>query len=125
MKNSKVLKEIFLNFILTLFISLFSFLINRYFAFYLGVQNLGLMKLFTQLLAYLNLAEIGLASASTYALYKPLAEKNYKQISIVINTITSLYNKIFLFILLVGLLLNPIIPFFIKDKIVDKNIYLY
>ena len=97
MKNSKVLKEIFLNFILTLFISLFSFLINRYFAFYLGVQNLGLMKLFTQLLAYLNLAEIGLASASTYALYKPLAEKNYKQISIVINTITSLYNKIFLF----------------------------
>ena len=125
MKSSKVLKEIFLNFILTLFISLFSFLINRYFAFYLGVQNLGLMKLFTQLLAYLNLAEIGLASASTYALYKPLLEKNHGQISIVINTITSLYNKIFLFILFVGLLLNPIIPFFIKDKIVDKNIYLY
>ena len=89
------------------------------------MQNLGLMKLFTQLLAYLNLAEIGLASASTYALYKPLAEKNYKQISIVINTITSLYNKIFLFILMVGLFLNPIIPFFIKDKIIDKNIYLY
>ena len=101
------------------------FLTNRYFAFYLGVQNLGLMKLFTQLLAYLNLAEIGLASASTYALYKPLAEKNYKQVSVVINTITSLYNKIFLFILLVGFLLNPIIPFFIKDKIIDKNIYLY
>ena len=54
-----------------------------------------------------------------------MAEKNYKQISIVINTITSLYNKIFLFILIVGLLLNPIIPFFIKDKIIDKNIYLY
>ena len=121
----KLIKEIFLNLILTFFISLFSFLINKYFAFYLGVKNLGLMKLFTQLLAYLNLAEIGLASASTYALYKPLAEKNYKQISIVINTITSLYNKIFLFILLVGLLLNPIIPFFIKDKMVDKNIYLY
>lgn len=118
-------KEIFLNLVITFLISLLSFLINRYFAFYLGVQNLGLMKLFTQLLAYLNLAEIGLASASTYALYKPLAEKNYKQISVVINTITSLYNKIFLFILLAGLLLNPIIPFFIKDKIIDKNIYLY
>lgn len=118
-------KEIILNFFITFLISLFSFLINRYFVFYLGVQNLGLMKLFTQLLAYLNLAEIGLASASTYALYKPLAEKNYKQISIVINTITSLYNKIFLFILIIGLLLNPIIPFFIKDKIIDKSIYLY
>ncbi len=125
MLNKKFFKEIFLNLIITIGISITLFLVNRYFAFYLGVQNLGLMKLFTQLLAYLNLAEIGLASASTYALYKPLAEKNYKQISIVINTITSLYNKIFLFILLVGLLLNPIIPFFIKDKIIDKNIYLY
>lgn len=124
MKNN-ILYEINLNFGITLLISLSAFLINRYFAFYLGVQNLGLMKLFTQLLAYLNLAEIGLASASTYALYKPLAEKNYKQISIVINTITSLYNKIFLFILVIGLLLNPIVPFFIKDKIIDKNIYLY
>ena len=121
----KISKEIFLNFIITFSISIFSFFINKYFIFYLGIESLGLMKLFTQLLAYLNLAEIGLASASTYALYKPLAEKNYKQISIVINTITLLYNKIFLFILLVGILLNPIIPFFIKDEIVDKNIYLY
>ena len=125
MTNFKFFKEIVLNLTITIGISITLFLVNRYFAFYLGVQNLGLMKLFTQLLAYLNLAEIGLASASTYALYKPLAEKNYKQISIVINTITSLYNKIFLFILMVGLFLNPIIPFFIKDKIIDKNIYLY
>ncbi len=117
--------SIFLNLIITVWISITLFLVNRYFAFYLGVPNLGLMKLFTQLLAYLNLAEIGLASASTYALYKPLAEKNYKQISIVINTITSLYNKIFLFILMIGLFLNPIIPFFIKDKIIDRSIYLY
>ena len=123
--RNKFLYEISVNFIITLLISLLSFFINKYFIFCLGMQNLGLMKLFTQLLAYLNLAEIGLASASTYALYKPLAEKNYKQISIVINTITLLYNKIFLFILMVGLLLNPIIPFFIKNKIIDKNIYLY
>lgn len=125
MKKTVFFKEIVLNLTITIGISITLFLVNRYFAFYLGVQNLGLMKLFTQLLAYLNLAEIGLASASTYALYKPLTEKNYKQISIVINTITSLYNRIFLFILLVGLFLNPVIPFFIKDKIVDKNIYLY
>ncbi len=125
MIKNKFLKEIFINFSITICNGIILFLVNRYFAFYLGIQNLGLMKLFTQLLAYLNLAEIGLASASTYALYKPLVEKNHKQISVVINTITLLYNKIFLFILLIGLLLNPIIPFFIKDKMVDKNIYLY
>lgn len=118
-------KVIFLNFILTFFTSFLSFLINKYFAIYLGIENLGLMKLFTQLLAYLNVVEIGLLTASAYALYKPLSEKNSTQISIVINTIASLYNKIFLFVLIVGLLLNPIIPFFIKDQIVKKSIYLY
>lgn len=123
MKN--IIKDVLINFIITILTSLGSILINKYFTIYLGMQNLGLMKLFTQLLSYLNLAEIGLASASTYALYKPLSEKNYKQISIIINTITILYNKIFLFILIIGLLLNPIIPFFIKDKIINNNIYLY
>ncbi len=124
MKN-KIFKEISLNLIITFLISFLSFVLNKYFVFYLGIENLGLMKLFSQLLAYLNLAEIGLASASTYALYKPLAKKDYKQISIVINTMSSLYKNIFLFILIVGLLLNPIIPFFIKDKIMNKIIYLY
>ena len=118
-------KIILINFIITFLISFLSFISNKYFVFYLGIENLGLMKLFSQLLAYLNLAEIGLASASTYALYKPLAKKDYKQISIVINTMSSLYKNIFLFILIVGLLLNPIIPFFIKDKIMNKIIYLY
>ena len=125
MKNEKLKYSIILNFIITMLIGFLTFIVNKYFNIYIGIEKLGLMKLFTQLLVYLNLAEIGLASASTYALYKPLAEKNYKQISIVINTITSLYNKIFLFILVIGLLLNPIVPFFIKDKIIDKNIYLY
>lgn len=124
MKN-KIFKEISLNLIITFLISFLSFVSNKYFVFYLGIENLGLMKLFAQLLAYLNLAEIGLASASTYALYKPLAKKDYKQISIVINTMSSLYKNIFLFILIVGLLLNPIIPFFIKDKMINKIVYLY
>lgn len=118
-------KDLIINLIITLGTSLSLFLVNKYFALYLGAQNLGLMKLFTQLLAYLNLAEMGLASASAYAFYKPLADKNYEKISIVLNTVKSLYNKIFIFIMIVGLALNPIIPFFIKDHMVDKTLYLY
>lgn len=118
-------KDIIINLIITIGISLTLFLVNKYFALYLGAQNLGLMKLFSQMLAYLNLAEMGLASASAYAFYKPLADKNYEKISIVLNTVKSLYNKIFIFIMIVGLALNPIIPFFIKDHIVDRTLYLY
>lgn len=118
-------KDIFINLIITIGISVTLFLVNKYFALYLGAQNLGLMKLFSQMLAYLNLAEMGLASASAYAFYKPLADKNYEKISIVLNTVKSLYNKIFVFIMIVGLALNPVIPFFIKDHMDDKTLYLY
>ncbi|MGL5570618.1 lipopolysaccharide biosynthesis protein [Cetobacterium sp.] len=117
--------EILLNLLITLFISILTFIINKYFAKYMGIEDLGLMKLFTQMVAYLSIAELGLGTASAYALYKPLAEKNIKQISIVVSTIGDLYKKISIVILIVGLILNPIIPFFIKDKNLSKMLYIY
>ena len=84
----KILIELMINFFITIGISVSLFLVNKYFALYLGMENLGLMKLFTQLLAYLNLAEIGLTSASAYALYKHLLEKNYSKISVILVVAT-------------------------------------
>ena len=123
--NKNFIKTIFLNFFITIGMSISMFLVNKYFIEYMGIKNLGLMKLFTQLLNYLNFAEIGLASASTFALYKPLVDKNYHKINEIITTISSLYNKIFIIIIVIGLLLNPLIPYFIKDKIPIHIIFLY
>lgn len=123
--NKIFIREIWINFIITIFTGLSSFIVNKYFANYMGIEKLGLMKLFTQIMAYLNLVDMGIASASTYALYEPLYKKNIERISIIINTITSLYNKVFFFIIIIGLLINPIIPFFIKDNTFSKEIYLY
>lgn len=123
--NKRFKKAIILNFIITIVMSIFSFIVNKYFANYMGIEKLGLMKLFTQIMGYLNLVDMGIASASTYALYEPLYKKNIERISIIINTITALYNKVFFFILIIGLLINPLIPFFIKDNTFSKDIYLY
>lgn len=118
-------KEILSNLIITVTTSFMLFLINRYFSNYIGVEKLGLMKLFNQLLAYLNLAEIGMVSASTYALYKPLLERDETKLSVLISTISSIYKKIFLVIITVGILVTPAIPFFIANSVVKKEIYLY
>lgn len=118
-------KELLLNFIFTLFTSILGFIQNRYFVRYMGINTLGMMKLFSQLLAYLNIVELGLGSASAYALYKPLAEKNHKQISIVVSTIESVYNKIAIIIMVLGICCIPLIPFFIENSIVGNRIYFY
>ena len=118
-------KEIILNFIFTLTINLLGFIQNKYFVQYMGIEILGMMKLFSQLLAYLNIIEMGLGSASAFALYKPLAEKNHKQISIIVNTIENIYNKIGILLLGLGLLCIPIIPFFMKISNFSNVVYFY
>lgn len=118
-------KEIILNFIFTILISIVMFLQNKYFVEYMGIETLGIMKLFSQLLQYLNIIEMGLGSASTFSLYKPLTEKNYEQVSIILSTIKSIYNKIALLLFCLGILVTPILPFFMKVKSFDKVIYIY
>ena len=118
-------KEIILNFIFTITINLLGFIQNKYFVQYMGIETLGMMKLFSQLLAYLNIIEMGLGSASAFALYKPLAEKNYNQISIIVNTIENIYNKIGILLLGLGILCIPIIPFFMKISNFSNMVYFY
>ena len=118
-------KDVILNFIFTFFTSLLLFFQNRYFIQYLGIETLGIMKLFSQLLQYLNIVELGLGSASAFALYKPLAERNQEQVSIIISIIKSIYNKISLLLLGLGILVTPFLPYFMKMKNFTNDIYFY
>ena len=118
-------KEIILNFIFTFFTGLLSFFQNRYLVQYLGIETLGIMKLFSQLLQYLNIVELGLGSASAFALYKPLAERDIEKISIILSTIKRSYNKISIVIFSLGLVVTPFLPYFMKIDSFHKNIYLY
>ena len=91
----------------------------------MGIETLGMMKLFTQLLAYLNIVEMGIGSASTFALYKPLVDKDYNKLSIIVSTIENIYNKIAILLLILGALCTPILPFFMKVSTFSNEIYFY
>ena len=118
-------KEILYNFIFTFLISIILFIQNKYFIQYMGIEMLGIMKLFSQLFQYLNIVELGLGSASAFALYKPLAERNIKHISIIISTIKSIYNRISLLLLGLGIFVTPFLPYFMKIENFTKSIYYY
>lgn len=118
-------KEIFLNLIFTILTSFLSFAQNKYFINYMGIETLGMMKLFSQFLSYLNLIEMGIGGASSFALYKPLAEKDYKSVSIIISTMGNIYNKVGLLLIGLGILCAPIIPFFANVSNFNNKIYLY
>ncbi|MGL5593204.1 MAG: lipopolysaccharide biosynthesis protein [Cetobacterium sp.] len=124
MKNN-IKKSLKINFIITILTSLLLFITNKYFSKYIGVETLGLMRLFTQIMAYLNLADMGIGTAAAYALYKPLAQKNSEKINVIISTIDYFYKKVALLILICGLLFNLFLHKIIENESFGYLLYIY
>ena len=81
----------------------------------LAKEYLGINGLFTNILAMLSLAELGIGTAIIYALYKPLAEKDENQIAKLMNFYSKAYTCIGIFVFLSGIVLLPFLEFIIKD----------
>ena len=91
----------------------------------LGEEYLGLGTLFTSILSYLSLTELGLSSAIVYSMYKPIAEKDYVKVSAYLNFYKKLYRLIGTIILVIGTVLLPFIPYLIKGEAPDgTNVYI-
>ena len=57
-----------------------------------GSEINGLVTSITQFISYFNLVEAGLASAATFALYKPLADGDQAKINGVVSASRRFYN---------------------------------
>ncbi|MDD2647228.1 MAG: lipopolysaccharide biosynthesis protein [Eubacteriales bacterium] len=75
----------------------------------LGDALVGLNGLFTEVLAMLSLAELGVGSAITYSLYKPLSEGNKEKVASLMLLFKRAYQIIALSIFGIGLFLLPFI----------------
>lgn len=90
---------------------------------FLGVTALSLNSLFVEVLGVLSLAEMGVGTAITYSLYKPLAENDRPQIIKLMNFFKTAYHIITVVMLVVGLCLIPLLPY-IVTKVDVSNSYL-
>ena len=82
----------------------------------LGDELLGVNGLFTNILSLLALSELGIGTAITFYLYKPVVENDIFRINQLMQFYKKCYKIIGIFILVLGL---SIIPFL--DKIVNLN----
>ena len=81
----------------------------------LSAEYLGLSNLFTNILTILSLTELGFSTAMSYQLYKPLSENDTERIKSLLKYYRKVYNLIGLSIIVLGLLLLPIYPFFMQE----------
>ncbi|MCI8471344.1 MAG: oligosaccharide flippase family protein [Clostridia bacterium] len=91
-------------------------LITRFiFIRFLSQEYLGIDGLFTNILSILSLVELGIGPAMTFSLYKPLAEKDEKKISALMNLYKNSYNIVGGLIIVIGILIMPLLPLFINE----------
>ena len=91
----------------------------------LGAEYLGISGLFTDVLSILSLSELGLGSAVTFALYKPLAENDEEKIAQIMGFLKKSYMVIGWIILGIGMVLMPFLRYIVRwNSAVQINIHL-
>ena len=81
---------------------LVSFFTRKVFVLVLTQEYLGLNGTFSSILSMLSLAELGIGSAITFSLYKPLAEQDEGQIAAVMSLFRRAYRAIGIAVALLG-----------------------
>ena len=100
------------------------FIVRTVMLYVMGSEYVGLNSLFTSILSFLSLAELGVGTALVYSMYKPIAEEDISTICALLNLYRKLYRYIGSIILIVGLALLPFLKYLIKgDCPPDINVY--
>ncbi len=92
-----------------------AFIARTVFLYVLGIEYAGVSSVFTNVLTVLSFAELGIGTAITYALYKPIAENDERQIGKLMNAYRKIYTTIGVVIFFIGLCLLPFINYIITN----------
>lgn len=104
-------------------INIFSgFIMRTVFIHTIGIAYTGVSSLFTDILTMLSFSELGISTAMTYALYKPVAEGDHRHVAMIMNFYKKAYRIVAAVVLIAGLSLVPFLHILVPaDKIDQSN----
>ncbi len=124
MRTLNSLKNAISNISNSIVLNLLRFISRIVFVKVLSDVYLGVNGLLSNVLGLLALAELGVGTAISYSLYKPLSLKKQDQILSLMKFYRKAYHIIAIVVLILGLVLLPFLPWFIKDTTGIENLTL-
>lgn len=94
------------------------FLIN-----YVGNEANGIFSLYTSLIGFLAIADLGIGSAITFAMYDPIVKGDDAKVAAFYKLFIKVYRIIGLIILVGGLCILPALPYIAKNHSTSFNLY--
>lgn len=98
-----------------------AFYSQRFFLRYLGLEIQGINSVIGDTLGFLSFAELGVGTAITYRLYKPLEQRNEIELASLMRVYAFLYQIIGGIVFIAGLILMLFLPVFINDAVSDMR----
>lgn len=95
---------------------LLNFISRKVFIDHLGADVLGLNTIVVNMLSFMNLAELGIGSAVSYSLYKPLHEKDHNTIQEIITVQGYFYRRVACFVIFASCVLMMFFPLIFKKS---------
>ena len=92
-----------------------TFLARKIFVRILSAEYLGLNGTFSNVLTMLSLVELGVGSAITFSLYRPLAENDRTLVLSIMKLYKKLYTIIGITVAVLGAALTPFLPHLVKE----------
>lgn len=108
-----------------LLIIIASFVVRKIFAEKLGAEFLGLSSLFTSVITFLSLTELGIGTAMVFFLYKPINEQDHATIRKYMSFYKKAYILISCIILILGIAIAFVIPLFAETSIEQQKVVVY
>lgn len=105
--------------------TLLGFVTKTLFLKLLGDTYNGMLSFFANIVSVFSLAELGLGTAITFALYKPIAEKNMERLQSLMGFYKRIYKYIAGIVLMLGLIVLPFLPLLMREVKANPHIYLY
>ncbi|MFI3321014.1 MAG: hypothetical protein R3Y50_00615 [Rikenellaceae bacterium] len=120
----KSLKNAWVAVTINISLLLLAFFSRKYCIDFLGENITGLNSTFSDILGFLNLAELGVLSAVAYSLYKPIFEGDRDEVNNIMSILCYIYRIVGCVILGVGTLLAFFLPQIYEDSGVTAEILL-
>ncbi|MDE5592497.1 MAG: hypothetical protein K2I75_01030, partial [Clostridiales bacterium] len=125
MDKKRGIKNVFVSIAFKILILIADVLVRRFLIKYIGNGFNGINSLYNSILDFLAVAELGVGSAITFCMYKPIVEGDTDKVSALYGLFTKLYLIIGGIITVCGCAIMPALPYLAKDyQSVDVNLYL-
>ena len=124
MDKSRGIKNVTVSIAFRILILIADVLVRRFLIQYIGNAVNGINSLYLSILNFLSVAELGVGSAITFCMYKPIVDGDNDKVSALYGLFTKLYLIIGAIITVGGCAVMPALRFFAKDyQTANVNLY--